>query len=192
MVRLVELRPHPRNPNRHAEAQIRRLADILEYQGFRYPIKVSRLSGYITSGHGRLQAAQMLGMDSVPVNFQDYESEAQEYADVVSDNSIALWAELDLAAINAELPDLGPDFDINLLGLKDFALDVADRINEINRGDENAEWVDMPEFVAGENYIKLIFIFGSEAERKEYCEKNGIQITMTKSNQWIVHRKPRD
>lgn len=136
LVPISDLKPHPKNRNKHPQDQIERLAKILDYQGFRYPIKVSKLSGYVTSGHGRIEAAKHLGWTQVPVNFQDYTDEAQEYADVVADNSIASWSELDLSAINSDVPDLGPDFDIDLLGLKGFEIDVADKqnpiVNEIN------------------------------------------------------------
>lgn len=127
MVKVGDLKPHPKNRNNHPDEQIQRLAQILEYQGFRYPIKVSKASGYITSGHGRLMAAKKLGMKEVPVNFQEYESEEQEYADIVADNSIASWSELDFSGINADIGDLGPDFDIDLLGIKNFEIEVADK-----------------------------------------------------------------
>lgn len=127
LVPTSELKPHPKNRNSHPEDQIKRLAKILEYQGFRYPIKVSKLSGYITSGHGRLEAAKLNGWTEVPVNLQDYEDETQEYADLQADNAIASWAELDFSGINADLGDLGPDFDIDLLGIKNFEIDVADK-----------------------------------------------------------------
>lgn len=126
MVSLSELRPHPKNPNKHSKEQISRLAKILEYQGWRYPIKVSNRSGFITSGHGRLLAAKHLGLDSVPVSYQDYTDDDAEYADIVSDNAIASWADLDLSAINSELANCDPSFDIDLLGIEHFKLDVAE------------------------------------------------------------------
>src|ERR1700677_2794868 len=89
LVSISDLRLHPKNPNTHSKDQIQRLAQILDYQGFRYPIKVSRLSGFVTSGHGRIAAAILNDWKEVPVNFQEYESEEQEYADLVADNSIA-------------------------------------------------------------------------------------------------------
>lgn len=139
MVLLSELKPHPDNHNKHSDEQIERLAKILQYQGWRYPIKVSNRSGFITSGHGRLAAAKRNKWEAVPVNFQDYESDEQEYADVQSDNAIASWAELDLSGINADIGDLGPDFDIDLLGIKGFEIEVADKFN----GDED----EIPEHV---------------------------------------------
>jgi DNA modification methylase len=127
MVSLSELRPHPKNPNKHSKEQISRLAKILEYQGWRYPIKVSNRSGFITSGHGRLLAAKHLGLDSVPVSYQDYADDDAEYADIVSDNAIASWADLDYSAINSELANFDPSFDIDLLGIENFKVDVAEK-----------------------------------------------------------------
>jgi len=127
LISVKELKPHPKNRNKHSKEQIERLAKILEYQGWRYPIKVSNQTGFITSGHGRLMAAQKLSLKEVPVSYQDYESEEQEYADVQSDNAIASWAELDLSGINLDLQELGPDFDLDLLGIKDFTLDVSEK-----------------------------------------------------------------
>jgi hypothetical protein len=189
LVSIKELKPHPKNRNEHPEEQIKRLAKILEYQGFRYPIKVSLGSGFVTSGHGRIEAAKLNGWTQVPVNYQEYESEEQEYADLIADNSIASWSDLDFSSINADLPDLGPDFDIEMLGLKDFYLDASDKIDRINKGDELSEWVDLPDFKEGDGYIKLIYIFGSEASREKFVSDNSIKITMKKSNQWIVHHE---
>ena len=131
MVSVKELKPNPLNRNSHPKDQVERLAKILEYQGWRYPIKVSKRSGLITSGHGRLEAAKLLKLKEVPVSFQDYADEAQEYADLTADNAIASWSELDLSGINSDIVDLGPDFDLDLLGIKDFGIDPADKTEEI-------------------------------------------------------------
>jgi DNA modification methylase len=129
-IELVEVSkcvPNKQNRNKHPQEQIERLADIIKYQGFRNPLIISNRSGLVVAGHGRLLAAKFLNMTHVPVIYQDFESEEQEYAAQVSDNAIASWAELDLSAINVDLPNLGPDFDINMLGIKDFVLEPADK-----------------------------------------------------------------
>jgi ParB-like nuclease domain len=123
LVPVKELKSHPQNRNQHPKDQIERLAKILDYQGWRYPIKVSKRSGFITSGHGRLEAAKHLKLKEVPVSFQDYTDESQEYADLQADNAIASWSELDLSAINTDIGDLGPDFDIDLLGIQNFTIE---------------------------------------------------------------------
>lgn len=122
-----KLKNHNKNRNKHPQDQIEKLGDILKYQGFRYAIKVSKRSGMITSGHGRKLAAIRMGIEKVPVVYQDYQDETQEYADVQADNAIASWSQLDMAGINMDIGDLGPDFDISLLGIKDLAIDVADK-----------------------------------------------------------------
>lgn len=189
LVNLETLKPHPKNRNVHPADQIARLAKILSYQGWRYPIKVSKLSGFVTSGHGRIEAAKLNGWKEVPVSFQNYDSEDQEFADLQADNAIASWAELDLSGINFDLGDLGPDFDIELLGLKNFTLDPSEKINEINRGDELAEWVGMPEFKEGDNYIKLTYIFGSEDSRNKFIAEHDIKVdTKRNDNNWICYR----
>ena len=142
LVSTSELAPHPKNRNKHPDEQIERLAKVLKYQGWRYPVKVSKLSGFITSGHGRLLAARLNGWKEVPVNFQDYESEEQEYADVQADNAIASWAELDLAGINSDIGDLGPDFDIDLLGIEDFTLEIAEKLEPQCDEDDIPEQVE--------------------------------------------------
>ena len=123
LVPISKLKLHPKNRNKHPPEQVERLAKILKYQGWRYPVKVSKRSGFVTAGHGRIEAAKAAGWKQVPVNFQDYESDEQEYADLQADNAIASWAELDLSGINGDLGDLGPDFDLDLLGIKNFTLD---------------------------------------------------------------------
>src|SRR5882672_1068716 len=127
-VPIQDLKPFPQNRNKHGQDQIDRLAKLIQYQGCRAPIVVSKLSGYIVKGHGTLEALKQLGMKEVPVVYQEFESTDQEYAFVQSDNSIALWAELDLSGINQDLPSLGPDLDLEMLGFKDFILEPAEMV----------------------------------------------------------------
>lgn len=71
IVEVSELKPNPKNPNRHPGDQIELLAKVIEAQGWRQPVKVSTRSGYIVSGHGRYEAALFLGCP-VPIDLQDY------------------------------------------------------------------------------------------------------------------------
>lgn len=135
IVPISELHPNPKNRNVHSAAQIERLGEIIKYQGFRNPLIVSKRTGFIVAGHGRLLAAKELKLKEVPVIYEDFEDEDQEYAAGISDNAIASWAELDLSGINADIPELGP-FDIDLLGIKDFELEPADKY-----GDQDADEV---------------------------------------------------
>jgi DNA modification methylase len=127
LINVDDLKPYPKNRNKHSKEQIERLAQILIFQGIRAPIVVSKLSNCIVKGHGTLEAIKKNSWLKAPVVYQEFNSEEQEYAFVQSDNAIASWSELDLSGINSDLGDLGPDFDIDLLGIKDFTIDVADK-----------------------------------------------------------------
>lgn len=106
VVDVAKLVPNPRNPNTHPDNQIQLLGRIIRQTGWRAPITVSTRSGFIVKGHGRLSAALLEGVKEVPVDYQGYASEAEEYADLVADNRIAELAEIDnkmLADIFAEI-----------------------------------------------------------------------------------------
>ena len=127
IVPIKELKSHPKNRNKHSPAQIKRLAELMLYQGIRKPVIVSNRSGKMTAGHGRIAAAKLNKWDSYPVNFQDYDNDAQEIADLNADNAIASWAELDLSGISMDIVELGPDFDVNMLGIDGFTVDVSEK-----------------------------------------------------------------
>ena len=122
-----KLKNHPKNRNKHGQDQIERLSELYKYHGIRHPIIVSKLSGLIVAGHGRKLAAIRAGIKEYPVVYQDFESTEAEYAFLQADNAIALWADLDLSGINTDIADLGPSFDIDMLGIKNFTLDFAEK-----------------------------------------------------------------
>lgn len=129
LIPIAELKKkfHPKNRNKHPRDQIVRLAKLMKYQGIRKVAVLSTRSGFLTAGHGRILAAEEAGEKEYPVEKQDYENEDQEIADLNADNAIGLWAEMDLSGINADVPDLGPDFDIDFLGIKNFVVDVSEK-----------------------------------------------------------------
>lgn len=106
IVPLKDLRPNPKNPNQHPPEQIKLLASIIRATGWRAPITVSKRSGLVTKGHGRLMAAQLDDLTDAPVDYQDYASEAEELADLTADNRIAELATTDnkmLAEVFADI-----------------------------------------------------------------------------------------
>jgi ParB-like chromosome segregation protein Spo0J len=126
-VAVTKLKAHPKNRNKHSSNQIDEIVKQLKYQGWRHAIVVSNQSGFIAAGHGRLLAAKKMGLKKVPVVYQDFTDAEQEYAFGVADNAIARRAELDLPAINFDVQELGPDFDISLLGIENFVVDFAEK-----------------------------------------------------------------
>ena len=107
IVPLKEIQPNPKNPNQHPPEQIKLLASIIRATGWRAPITVSKRSGLVTKGHGRLMAAELEDLTEAPVDYQDYASEAEELADLTADNRIAELATTD----NKLLADLFVDID---------------------------------------------------------------------------------
>lgn len=129
LVDIHKLVPHPQNPNKHPDNQIERLAKIIDYQGQRSPVVVCKETGFIVVGHGRTEAMKKLGWDKVAVNYQTFKDEAQRYAHMTADNAIAEWAALDLAQINQDMLDLGPELDLELLGIEDFVLEPIEKLD---------------------------------------------------------------
>jgi len=120
------LKDHNKNRNKHGSDQIERLAKLYTYHGIRHPIIVSKLTGMIVAGHGRKLAAIRAGVKKMPVVYQDFTDADSEYAFLISDNAVALWADLDIAAISQDMDKLSLDFNIDMLGIKNFVLDISD------------------------------------------------------------------
>lgn len=153
LVKIEALTPNPANENQHTEEQIERIAKILQYQGWRKPIIVSKGSGLVVTGHCSLLSAKKNKWTEVPVSFQDFDNDDMETAHRIADNAIASWADLDLSSINLELPNLGPDFDIEMLGLKDFEIEPADKY-----GDKDAD--NIPESRTTDIKTGDVFLLG--------------------------------
>jgi ParB-like chromosome segregation protein Spo0J len=125
VVPLEKIVPNPRNPNQHPPSQVALLAKVIAHQGWRSPIVVSRRSGFIVSGHGRFEAAKALGLSQVPVDYQDFKTDADEWAHLVADNRIAELAEIDTSGLKDLLSELkAEDFDMDLAGFDASALEV--------------------------------------------------------------------
>ena len=132
LVKWDELKPHALNPNTHDEDQIRKLAKMIQYHGWRMPVTVSKRSGFVVRGHGRLLAAEFAGIEDIPVDYQDYDTEDQELADLMADNKIAESSCLDDELTDDILASLGDDgFDIELTGF-----DIADYEKSSETGDQ--------------------------------------------------------
>lgn len=103
---LAAFKPNPRNPNRHPPKQIEIMAYVIAKTGWRAPITVSRRSGFIVKGHGRLQAAVYGNMKVAPADYQDYANEEEEYADMLADKKLPEMSSFDKEMTKAILADL--------------------------------------------------------------------------------------
>ena len=136
--RVDELKPNPNNPNTHPPEQINLLAKIISIQGWRSPIVISNQSGFIVAGHGRYEAALILGVESVPVNFQDFESEADELAHLVADNRLAEIAEMDRVSLKELLIEMDTGaIDMDLTGFTES--DLEELMTQFHVPEDNQE-----------------------------------------------------
>uniref|UniRef100_UPI003AF83123 ParB/Srx family N-terminal domain-containing protein n=1 Tax=Thiolapillus sp. TaxID=2017437 RepID=UPI003AF83123 len=115
--------PYAKNAREHSPAQVSQIAASITEFGFVNPILVGD-DGVIVAGHGRLLAAQQLGMKTVPVIVLSHLSTIQRQALVIADNRLALNASWDEELLSLEIQALDEtEFDIDLLGFSDAELD---------------------------------------------------------------------
>jgi ParB-like chromosome segregation protein Spo0J len=115
---VADLIPYARNSRTHSDAQVAKIAASIREFGFLNPIIVDGQNG-IVAGHGRVLAAQKLGLDTLPVIEAAHLTEAQRRAYVIADNRLALDAGWDNELLKIELQDLGAQgFDLALTGFE--------------------------------------------------------------------------
>jgi hypothetical protein len=118
---------NPRNNNKHNVEQINWLSKIIDFQGQRRPVIISKRSGFVNCGHATIEAIKKHGLEKIAVDYQDFESEAEEYAHMTSDNEIARYAELDLSQVHLDLEEINFDLDTTLLGINLLSKDELDK-----------------------------------------------------------------
>lgn len=125
---IERLNPYERNPRTHTDEQVAKIAVSLIEFGWTNPILVDKEDGII-AGHGRLLAAQLLTMKTVPVIVLPHLTDAQKRAYVIADNRLALEAGWDEDLLTEELRRLAAeDFDLGLTGfdLKELEMMLED------------------------------------------------------------------
>ena len=136
-VLVSDLIPYARNSRTHSDVQINKIASSIKEFGFLNPVLIDKDNGII-AGHGRVMAAQKLGLKEVPVLQISHLSDTQKRAYIIADNRLALdagWDEEMLRVEFAELADMG--FDLDLTG---FSLDeMANIFDEPDFQPGNAE-----------------------------------------------------
>jgi DNA modification methylase len=133
------LTPRARNPRTHSKKQIGQIAQSIRHFGFTNPVLLDEQRGII-AGHGRVEAAKLLGLESVPTVCLRDMSEADIRAYVIADNKLAENAGWDRNLLALEfqyLSELELDFDLTLTGFELPEIDVA--LGELAIGAESDE-----------------------------------------------------
>jgi DNA modification methylase len=122
---IASLRPYPGNARTHSKKQIRQIAESIRRFGFTNPILIGE-DGEIIAGHGRVEAAKLLGLDTVPTVRLAHLSAAQRRAYVLADNKLALNAGWDRELLTIELHGLIDfDFDVELTGFSSSEIELV-------------------------------------------------------------------
>ena len=143
MVRLAELKPYERNARTHSDEQVEQIAKSIEEFGFLNPVLIDEQKNII-AGHGRIMAAQKLGLTEVPCLYVEGLTEEQRRAYILADNRLTELGGWDVELISAELKDLkAAGFDIDETGftVDDIIIDETTwaNIDETNIDDLKAK-----------------------------------------------------
>jgi hypothetical protein len=142
---IAGLRPYSQNGRTHSKKQIRQIADSIRKFGFTNPVLISD-DNEIIAGHGRVEAAKLLGMQSVPTLRLSHLDSAQRRAYVIADNKLALNAGWDREVLAIELQALiDLEFDVEITGFCSAEIDLLfDEARESSPDPEQAEDNQVP------------------------------------------------
>ena len=135
---LNDLIPYANNPKIHPPEQIDQIANSINEWGFTIPLLIDGQNN-VLAGHGRLLAAQSIGMDKVPCIIAEGWSEDQKKAYVIADNKLAEKSEWDMVQYFSQLKELAEqDFNVSLIG-EDIDLSSLSFNPETNPNFQNVE-----------------------------------------------------
>jgi hypothetical protein len=137
--RIDRLEPYGRNARTHSKKQLRQIADSIQRFGWTNPVLVDG-DGGIIAGHGRVEAAKLLGLVEVPTISIDDLTEAQKRAYIIADNRLAELASWDSEVLAGELQFLSSvdcDIDVQITGFEMAEVDLL--IQGLDAGPGQAE-----------------------------------------------------
>ncbi len=167
---LERLKPYAQNPRTHSAEQVNKIAASIQEFGFLNPILVDGDAGII-AGHGRLAAAQQVGLTEIPVIELTHLTELQRRAYRLADNRLALEAGWDDALLASELQELADaDFDLPLTGFD--ARELARLLGDTQQ-DGGPEIVEFGE----DRAVLRISCYEADAEKIEAALRRAVKTT---------------
>jgi DNA modification methylase len=151
---VAALVPYANNPRTHSDGQVSQIAASIKEFGFTNPVLVDG-GGGIIAGHGRVLAAQQLGMAAVPTIALGYLTPLQRRAYVIADNQLAVNASWNLELLRLELQALDTDhFDLSLTGFgEDQLADLLNRTTGLTDPDEAPPLPEQPVTQPGDLWL---------------------------------------
>ena len=139
-----DLIPYARNARKHSEKQVNQIAGSIKEFGFINPVIVDSDNGII-AGHGRVLAAQKLGLETVPCLRVEHLTETQKKAYILADNKLALNSEWDDELLALEIEELKEfDFDLDIIGFDSF---VTEEFEPTFRQENEADSAKPTEYI---------------------------------------------
>jgi hypothetical protein len=105
LIPLAKLTASKTNARAHSAKQLRQIAASIERFGFIVPVLVNAQK-QILAGHGRVEAAKLLGLKEVPAMRLDHLSPVEQRAYAIADNRLAELAEWNRDTLAIELHGL--------------------------------------------------------------------------------------
>lgn len=169
------LKPFAGNPREHSTRNIQDIQRSIKKFGFTNPILVRKEDHMVIAGHGRLQSAQELGVEEVPVIFLDFsENDAKLYS--VTDNRTGETSEWDHMALTDLLEELGTQDHLDLEDSGFDALELDQLLEET--GFEGPEVEERPTDDLGgfnitdfQNTVKQLILYFDGSEYPEILER---------------------
>jgi len=154
---ILSLKPYPKNARTHSKKQIKQIAESIKEFGFTNPVLIDS-EQMILAGHGRVEAARLLGWETVPCLRIDNMTKQQKRAYVLADNKLALNAGWDEELLTEELQALLLEEDFSFdLGLTGFSIAEVDSLIEAKGVEEagNPEEDILPEITPAQPRCKV-------------------------------------
>lgn len=188
----ASLIPYARNAKKHDASQVAKLAGSIREFGFNNPVLIDKDNGII-AGHGRIMAAQSLGLETVPCIRLGHLTDTQRRAYILADNRLAeIGGGWDEEMLKLELADLKGNLNFDDIGWNAAEIDKLLASGELAASPE-IEWEGMPDYEGLEPCFKKVWVnFDREEDvaaffgllKQSYTEK-------TKSI-WFPHKERRD
>ena len=190
-----ELIPYSNNPKEHPDEQVKKIASSIKNYGWDQPIVVDG-ENEIIKGHGRLQAAELLGLDEVPVIKRTDLSESEIRAARIADNKAgeSTW-DIDLLGLEFELLD-DSDFDLELTGFDEDEIEAFTIDGGNSEPDAREEW-EASGLVEYENQDKnaeysIKVNFASKEDLEAFADLVESTVTKDTTSIWYPKQEHRD
>lgn len=179
---ISKLKPYDKNPRIINQFGLNELKKSFDEIGMAQPVNINT-DGTILSGHARVQQLKLEGETHVDVYIPDRQlSPKQEEAVIIRMNKVTAGSwDFEMLSKEFEIEDLKE------WGFVDNDLMGIGKLEQVNTGDEEDEWVGMPEFDQKEQPLKIIIAFETEYHRAKFATENNMRFSSKNGNTWSTN-----